>query len=173
MRLVLGITALIGFILALMVHVSALLGVDMAARFHGVWLLQAVIFFVFIPFVFITRRDFGTQPSLMQISAALPRWVVAMGLIILVYAIVNFLIFMVGTEGGSPTIRDGQYLLLEHGKLIRELTASEYRALQTNEVRGFSGHWLVFFFVPAAYFLGNKSNKSFEADGCATAQLKR
>jgi hypothetical protein len=80
---------------------------------------------------------------------------------------------MVGAEGGSPTIRDGQYLLLEHGKLIRELTASEYRALQTNEVRGFSGHWLVFFFVPAAYFLGNKSNKSFEADGCATAQLKR
>ncbi len=156
-----------------MVHVSALLGVDVAARFHGVWLLHVAIFVVFIPFVFIARRDFGAQPSLMQISATLPRWVVAIGLLIFVYALVNFLIFMAGTKGDSPTIRDGQYLLLEHGKLIRELTASEYQALQTNEVRGFSGHWLVFFFVPAAYFLGKKSNKSFAADGSAAAKLKR
>jgi hypothetical protein len=54
MRLVLGITALIGFILALMVHVSALLGVDVAARFHGVWFLHAAIFVVFIP-LFLSR----------------------------------------------------------------------------------------------------------------------
>lgn len=172
MRLVFGITALIGFILALIVHVSALLGVDVAARFHGVWFLHAALFVVFIPFVIFARRDFGAQPSLIQIGAALPRWVVAIGLIIFVYAVVNFLIFMAGTEGGSPSIRDGKYLLLEHGKLIRELTASEYWALQTNVVRGFSGHWLVLFFVPAAYFLGKKSNRSFEADGFVAAEFK-
>jgi hypothetical protein len=162
LRLVLGTTALAGLILSLTVHVSALFGVDVASRFHGVWFLHAGIFVVFIPFVLFARHDFGAQPSLMQIGATLPRWVVVIGLIIFVYAIANFLIFMAGTEGGSPTMRDGKYLLLNHGKLIRELTASEYSAFQANVVRGFSGHWLVFFFVPAAYFLGNKSNNSFK-----------
>jgi hypothetical protein len=71
------------------------------------------------------------------------------------------MVFISGTEGGSPTIQDGKYLLLDHGKLIREITAGEYAAFRANQVRGFSGHWLIFYFVPAAYFLGWKSNNSF------------
>jgi hypothetical protein len=42
---------------------------------------------------------------------------------------------------------------MEHGKLIREITATQFAAFKANEVRGFSGHWMVFYFVPAAYFL--------------------
>ena len=161
LRAFLGTAAAVGFLASFLVHIAALFGVDVAARLPGVWLLHFGVFAVFVPFVLFARRDFGAQPSLLQISAALPRWVVILGGAIFAYAIVNFIIFIAGTQGGSPTVQDGKYLLLNHGKLIREITAGEYAAFKANEVRGFSGHWLVFYFAPAAYFLGWKAPKPF------------
>ena len=98
----------------------------------------------------------GRKTTFADIRAAFPAWVVLLGACLFVYAIVNFALFMVATEGGSRTIQDGKYLLLNHGKLIRELSAGEYRAFGMNEVRGFSGHWMVFCFAPCAYFLFRK-----------------
>jgi hypothetical protein len=160
-----GVVALVGFVLALVTHLLALAGVDVAARVHYVWLLHVGIFVVFIPFVICVRMDFGSPPAMSQIRATLPHWASVCGIAIFAYALVNFLIFMVGTEGGSAEIRDGKFLLLNHGTLIRELTAAQYAAFQLNDIRGFSGHWLVFYSVPAAYFLlGDRSNNSFKGN---------
>jgi hypothetical protein len=164
LRLSVGTLALAGFVLSLVVHVSAALGVDVAARFPGVWLLHVGIFVVFLPLVIVLRRDFGAKPSLKQIGATLPRWLIVVGALIIVYAFANFLAFMMGSEGGSPGMEDGKYVLLNHGTLIRELTAAEYVRFQANIVRGFSGHWLVFFYLPAAYFLGRKSGSSTKSN---------
>jgi hypothetical protein len=46
---------------------------------------------------------------------------------------------------GSPDIIDGKYVLENHGTLIRELSEVEYFKLRANEIRGFSGHWMVFY----------------------------
>jgi hypothetical protein len=159
-RLSLGALALAGFVLPLAVHVSALLGVDVNARLPGVWLLHVGILVVFLPLVIVLRRDFGAKPSFRQIAAALPRWVIAVGVLIFVYAFANFFLFMAGSEGGGPSIQNGKYVLLNHGTLIRELTASEYVRFQANIVRGFSGHWLVFYYFPAAFFLCRKADRS-------------
>jgi hypothetical protein len=156
----LGAVALAGFILSLVVHASALLGVDVAARFSGVWLLHVGIFIVFFPLILFVRKDFGAKLSLKQVGVTLPRWVIGVGVLIFLYAFANFLLFMAGSEGGSATMQNGNYVLLSHGTLIRELTASEYVQFQANVVRGFSGHWLVFYYFPAAYFLGRKSDRS-------------
>lgn len=48
-------------------------------------------------------------------------------------------------RGGSIGIRDGQYILHSHGKLIRTITEQEYHLAQANEARGFSGHWIAFY----------------------------
>lgn len=84
---------------------------------------------------------------------------------IFVYAGMNFLLFMLHTEGGMPAVQDGKYLLLNHGKLIRQLTPSEFASFKTNELRSFSGHWLFFYFFPAAYFLFWKSPKAEPVSG--------
>jgi hypothetical protein len=140
--------------------ISALFGMNIQARPPGVRLLDFGIFAVFVPFVLICRHDFGSRPSWQQISAGLPRWVVVRGALVCAYSLINFMLFAVGTGGGSPAIRDGKYLLLDHGKVIREISASEYSAFKLNEVRGSTGHLIVFYFVPAAYLLGWKSNHS-------------
>jgi hypothetical protein len=153
LRYGLGVVALVGFLLSLVVHVQALMGIDVASPIPSVWLLHVGIFIVFLPFVLLSRKDFAGNRSWFGMAKGLPLWVAVLGGGIFIYALVNFALFMLHTEGGNPTFENGKYLLMEHGKLIREITGTEYSAFKVNEVRGFSGHWLVFYFVPAAYFL--------------------
>lgn len=157
--------ALLGFVLSLVVHIVALLGRDVSAQVPLVWSLHVGIFIVFIPFVLSSRKVVGPKPSFAELRELFPGWVVTLGAVIFAYAILNFLFFALATQGGSPSIRDGKYALEEHGRLIRTLSASDYASFKANDIRGFSGHWLVFYFVPFAYFMFcKKSNSSLKTD---------
>ena len=148
----LGLLALAGFLVSLAVHLETLRGVDVQAAFPYVMFLHMGIFLVFGPFILVSRSDFTGKQSMRQLAAGLPRWVVVVGCLTFAYAFLNFVLFMVGYQG-NPSISNGKYLLLDHGRLVHELSASQYAAATANEVRGFSGHWLVFYGLPAAYFL--------------------
>jgi hypothetical protein len=152
----LGFAALTGLVLAAVAHVCALAGIGVAERVPSVWLLHVGVFVVFIPFVVSSRKILGKQPSLADMRALVPGRVFAVGLAVFIYAIINFVLFAVATQGGNPVVEAGQYLLKSHGHLIRELSRPEYEALRANELRGFSGHWLFFYFVPFAYFMFGK-----------------
>ena len=70
-----------------------------------------------------------------------------------IYAFINFALFMVLMEGGSPSSKNGTYYLHSHGRKIRDITKKEYQRFLAYEVRGVSGHWMIFSIVPMAYFL--------------------
>ena len=161
---IIGFVALAGFAMALSAHVTALMGIDVAKDFPAVWSLHFGIFLVFIPFVFSSKKSLGTKPTFAQIRKAFPPWIVGVGVCIFVYAVLNFALFMLKTEGGNPSVVDGKFVLMNHGTLVRELTAVEYSTFKANEVRGFSGHWLVFYFVPFAYFMFYKEPELSKAD---------
>jgi hypothetical protein len=153
LRRAIGVAALAGFLMSLVVHVESLLGVDVSSSMPYVWFLHAGVFVVFFPFVLISRKDFSRKSSILDMAKGLPGWVAFLGGAIFVYALVNFALFLLHAEGGSPMVENGKYLLMEHGRLTREITLTEFTALRANELRGFSGHWLIFYFAPAAYFL--------------------
>lgn len=159
MGYLIALAASIGFLLSLVVHVSALLRIDSVALYPSVWLLHFGIFMVYIPFVLDTRKTLGARPSMAQLKSLLPPPIIAAGIAMLGYMLINFAFFLMATEGSSPAIRDGQYILQCHGHFVRELTANEYKAFLVNEVRGFSGHWLFFYFVPFAYFMFRKDKQ--------------
>jgi len=144
--------AFLGFVLSLTVHITALLGMDLSTTIPFVWSLHVGVFVVFIPFVFSSRKVLGAKSGLTKIREFFPVWVLALGTVIVAYAFVNFMLFFLASQGGSPAIHDGKFVLQDHGRLIRELTAGEYAAFKANELRGFSGHWLPFYFLPFAYF---------------------
>jgi hypothetical protein len=100
-----GWLALLGFALSLAVHVSALAGVDVAARVPQVWGLHVGVFIVFFPFVMSTRKLYGRQPSLATLRTLFPTWVLVIGGVVLAYAAINFALFIVGTQGGTPEVR--------------------------------------------------------------------
>lgn len=70
-----------------------------------------------------------------------------------IYAFINFMLFIALMEGGSPSVKNGKYILHSHGHKIRDITKEEYQRFRAYEVRGFSGHWIIFSIVPMTYFL--------------------
>lgn len=151
----LGLIALAGFIISFFIHILTYFGIDAATYLPPIWTLHIGIFVVFIPFVFTTQslqKEHGRH-ALRLIMADVPTWAKLLLGIIFAYTMVNFLLFIQLSEGGSPAIENGRYILQSHGTFIRELTTSEYNWQLAYITRGFSGHWLLFYAVPAAYFL--------------------
>ncbi len=62
------------------------------------------------------------------VPRAAPRWLRKLVLVLGVYAGINFMMFLVLSEGGGPSSRpNGTHYLSDHGRFVRELTPQEYR----------------------------------------------
>lgn len=162
--------AVIGWILGLTVHILSLDDYDTTAKFPFIWLLHIGIFVVWFPAVYdLTKNEeLKTYRQSATLTNSLgfykivfrntPTWLTIIASVGFFYAIINFILFM-ASQHGSPEIRDGQYILREHGKLIKTLTEQEYHHYRANEVRGFSGHWLAFYGMAAAILFPFTKNK--------------
>jgi hypothetical protein len=157
MHLLLGILSAMGFTLALVVHALTFAHIDVSEKYPLVWVLHVGLFVVFVPLVFSARKVSGSNPEYRDFRSLFSGWGNALITVVFIYAIVNFVVFMFLSQGGVPAIRDGQFILHSHGKLVRILTEQEYHDQRAYVLRGFSGHWLVFYLVPALYFLFRKS----------------
>lgn len=156
-----GMLALGGLILSLATHLAALFGIAVAEYIPFTWLLHVGMFVVFLPFVLETRKTLGARPSMAQLRAVFPLWVMVVFVCLMIYVLCNFMLFIGATQGGAATIAEnGQYVLMHRGQLLRALSKSEYLAFKANEVRGFSGHWLLFYFAPFAYFIFGKRGQN-------------
>jgi hypothetical protein len=112
------------------------------------WGLHLGIFVVFIPMAIYQRRNPG-KDHWRTFDDAMPRWARYAVIGFFAYALINFALFFLLSEGGVPAVRDGKYVLHNHGKVIRELSEDEYELQKAYVLRGFSGHWMVFYLVPA------------------------
>ncbi len=158
MNKALCIIAVIGFTLSLIAHIVSVSGIYIGEQFPFVWALHLGIFVVWLPTILklknktgFSKRDRKYGDSLKMFFKAIffdmPKPVMIISLFCFVYATLNFWLFMDAGQGGTPSIVDGKYLLQNHGLLIKELTESEYFKLKANEIRGFSGHWMMFYSV--------------------------
>jgi hypothetical protein len=152
MQIFFGTLAVLGFVAAFGVHVAALLGLPIQDRVPQVWALHVGIFVVFIPAVFYLKKDTAANDPL-ALFRGTPPWTVVALLALFLYAFINFFVSLSATGGATPDIRDGQYVLHRKGQVVRQLSEAEYSAGRAAEVRLFSGHWLLFYAMPAAVFL--------------------
>ena len=114
-----------GFLLSLSAHLMALAGKTLPGG-GLVWGLHIGIFVVWIPAILIGKRqDRGVQrkDSWDATFAACPIWMRRALKLVFAYAIVNFILFLVGTSG--------------HPKPKGTAPPAV--------IRGFSGHWMVFY----------------------------
>lgn len=147
-----GTLAAIGFAASVVVHALALLGKPLQDALPAIWGLHVGIFLVFFPAVFELRRT-SAKGDPFALMRGVPTWAAALVAVLLLYALVNFFASFTGAVAGSPEIRDGQYVLINKGKFIRHLTAEEYVQGRANTLRGFSGHWMLFYAVSAVVLL--------------------
>src|SRR5215469_10585399 len=98
--------AAVGFVLSLVAHVLALLGIAMPGG-GLVWALHVGIFVVWIPAIFLSRNRLQNVPRKNHMDAMLgdcPRWMRRAITILFAYAIVNFLLFLFSTIGQPKPI---------------------------------------------------------------------
>jgi hypothetical protein len=132
---------LFGLGASVLVHSLTFIGISAAEYVPWVWVLHLGIFIAIIPLV--GKRD---------LLAGVPPWASTAVAIVSVYAIVNFFLFILLVRGGGPEIVNGKYVLASHGSVIRELSEREYHWQQAYVLRGFSGHWMMFYLPPALYW---------------------
>lgn len=155
--------AVMGWTLGLIVHLLSLADFDITDKVPFIWVLHIGVFVVWFPTVLDLKKNEelkAYQQSRMLnkmnpfeffkiILRQTPTWLTIIAVGGFFYAFINFMLFMT-SQIGVPDIKDGQYILHNHGQLIKTLTEQEYHQYKANEVRGFSGHWLAFYGVAAA-----------------------
>jgi hypothetical protein len=151
MNKIIGLVALVGFLLSLVIHGLTFTRTNI--EMEQVWLLHAGGIFLCFPLFSSLRGRLGKNLTITQMRKLLPIWANALVVATFVYAFINFALFILHSEGGSPGVKDGMYVLQNHGRLIRQLSQQEYELYKVYVVRGFSGHWLFLYLLPAIYFL--------------------
>jgi hypothetical protein len=141
----LAVYGMVGFTLSLIVHLFALAGVAVQQWFAPVWLLHVGIFPLFFVFVFRLRRwrnrPWWRMPTVFgvrfkQLVGYVPRWLHFALPALMVYVLVNFVL----ATGFA------QVLALQPMPAHVHLSPAQL-------MRAFSGHWLIFYAVPAVFFL--------------------
>jgi len=152
---IVGMLALLGFLLALAAHLCGVAGYDLMAVLPGVMALHVGAIVLMIPTVLSLRRqDLNGRSKLWPgLKDRLPAWAVLIGRALFVYTLINFALFFQHSLDGSPQVRNGAYVLQMHGHFVRALSEAEFHERQAWVLRGFSGHWLLFYYFPMAWFL--------------------
>ena len=152
----LGFIAAVGLIAAVLVHGLTYVSVDAAAQFPAIWGLHLASIMITVPVIWHLRRSVSSRSRLGDFRNLLPPWAAGICVAAIVCAAANFALCILFTEGGSATVKDGNYVLQSHGRLIRSLTAAEFAQQKLYVTRMFSGHWVLFFLISSLYFLTRK-----------------
>ena|ERR1700685_1064346 len=68
------------------------------------------------------------------------------------YTLFNFFLGTNLAGDGNADVMGGQYVLASHGHVLTHVSEPEYHLHRAWELRLFSRHWLIFYFVPTVYF---------------------
>ncbi|MBK7129963.1 MAG: hypothetical protein IPM74_17805 [Crocinitomicaceae bacterium] len=151
--------ACVGWVVLFISHVLSLLKFDVTAHFSYIWIFVLLLFVVWWPTVMElkSRRKFqqhkGSSTSLGNYYHNLfdqtPRWLRVVAIGGFFYAFINF--FLAGYMlQGSPEIKDGLFVLTDHGKIIRNISVQEFHYFKSYANRMQTGHFLVFYGMAVA-----------------------
>ena len=94
-----------------------------------------------------------TQEFYSKLKYLIPPALFTLCKILVGYISVNIVLFYWLSEGGTPEIEEGKYLLLNHGYLIREITEAEYHRQEAYMVRFVSSFWMLMAIWATVYYL--------------------
>jgi hypothetical protein len=148
-----GLLALVGLLLALLVHVTALRGIDSEAEWPQVWLLHGAVF----PLILLAVLAPGAAsrqrtPTFRELLALIPWPALLLIGLALIYVLATFVLFIPESAGGAPIIKDGRFFFNDHG-VVREVTESEYHFQRSVLLRIYSSVWTYLYLVAAIVLL--------------------
>ncbi len=135
------------------VHVLAVLGHTPFGPLSIVIAFLISFSFVGIVLVDLARRRETRDDNLAAFIHRWPAWARYLYRAVGAYALINFFWFVLWSHGGTLRHHGSQAFLSRHGTFIRLLDASGVREFNAWELRFYSSYILLFFVLPALYFL--------------------
>jgi hypothetical protein len=142
--------AFTGWLLSLIIHLLSINHMDVQEKYPWVWVLHIGIFFVWIPAIRELRRYQAIQGKrrifdiYRLILLNTPNWLTYIAVGSFIYTVINSFIYIL-TPHSSPGIINGEWVLHNHGHIVKIITENEYHSEEASVMRFYSGGWLGFY----------------------------
>jgi hypothetical protein len=167
--------AVVLYAVSVAVHANTFIRIVPTNSLPWIWVLHVGIFVVFIPGVLGIKKT--TKIQKVGLFDFYGNWRaqkeifldgIPIGLKVLIgasfiYAIVNFILAFGSFGHSTLSNQNGKRYIRESGKPEREITEAEFNDKMENVLRGFSGHWMLFYLVSACMLL-KLSNQALPDD---------
>jgi hypothetical protein len=138
---------------SIIANLCAIADFDVMEKFPFVWFLHIGVFIVIFAAILLLKQTPELQDQQIRsnplkvlgtVIKGTPYWLIAIAVVGFIYSGINFSLFA-SSQVGTPEIKDGQFILQDHGQFIRTISKQEYHHFRANIIRGFSGHWIGFY----------------------------
>jgi hypothetical protein len=120
-----------------------------------IWAIPLCIIGVLIPDIGILIENPNSRTwsfYLKGIYKSLPNWAAPCHWLLLIIAIINYILFGIHNGWGLPDVRNGQFVIVDHGLILKILTRQDYDIAKRMELRTLAV-WVVFAcFGPMMYW---------------------
>lgn len=149
----LAILAICGLFASIVIYTASYRGTTMDSIAKWAIGLHVGVFVLLLPMYAVEYSKVKQRTFFWKgFARGMPKWVVPGIKLLGLFFVVHFVLFLTQSHASAPEIKDGQYVLNDHGRTVKPLTQSEYYTLKGAELRLFATGWMFFYFVPAAYW---------------------
>jgi hypothetical protein len=153
MRRILGIAGAFGLSASAAAFIGSFFGLTLDKMEKWPFVLHGGIFLLFLPMVTIEYPAIKANVFFWkEFERGKPRWLHSAIYASFVLFVIIFVLFAVLSRVASPEIQNGQYVLNDHGNIIRVLSETEYLRLKGWELRMFASGWMCFYVPITAYW---------------------
>lgn len=164
-RRILAALAGCGLFASVIAYIGSYIGTTMDSVFRWAILLHIGIFVLLLPMYMLEYSTVKARSFFWKgFSRGMPSWVIPTIKLLGVFFAIHFLLFLIQSHAASPQVVNGQYVLDNHGQIVKVLTQREYFRLKGAELRLFATAWMFFYFVPAAYWWFPRNRERLTSD---------
>jgi hypothetical protein len=148
MRKIPAVVVALGLIASVYVFIASLYGLTLNKLGGKALLLHLAIFALAVPYIVVERMKTNGQQFSYGVAPydGRPIWVKrSMGIFFALF-ITFFLIFLIQGHAAAPKVIDGDYVLNNHGTIVRYLSANEYFQMKASELRLFASGWMAVYY---------------------------
>ncbi|WP_338845088.1 hypothetical protein V8J88_15460 [Massilia sp. W12] len=151
MRFVFALLALCGFLLALLLHLAALLRIYPLLLLPHTAPLLAGALLVFFAYLRDTRHSPQLRSHWARPAGNMPPWLARMLKILMLYLLLSSLPVYLMNQDATARLRDGKYYL-HQGGVAREISLAEFHAFKANNQIYLSNFFMLLYAIPLAHF---------------------
>jgi hypothetical protein len=142
-----------GLAASAIVYVASYLGATMDSLSRWAFVLHIGVFILLLPMYAVEYSSIKDRTFFWAgFAQGVPKWVVRSIKLLGLFFIFHFVWFLVQSHAASPELKNGGFVLNNHGQIVKVLTQSEYLKLKGEELRLFATGWMFFYFVPTMYW---------------------